>query len=253
MKFPLSSTLVPLLLAIALLSFASCTTILKADFERDAIGAAPDTHLPGEPTGDAMQVPAVVAPALKVISESIAGTKALEFTNIDLSAVSGHGRWFTFKAKEVNLNKPITYSWMAKAVSNFSGGKVFADCSLTSTTSDYAVPVVRLKIDNAGLLTATAYSFTDPQGITYEVGNIGSPNNSHLVIVTLNINTGKFTVTLSRNGMSGLPSVTRDILVPASAFNAAHNTPTLSFTFVDGFNPAKKYIVDDVIISRGND
>lgn len=201
-----------------------------------------------------LQATAPMLPTMLVVSESIAGSKALQFSNVDLSAVSGHSRWVAFKAKEVNLNRLITYSWSGKVVP--SGNTIMFDLGLTPRTRpEFITTIVRLTLRDNGELSASPFSYTDAFATKLPVGNVGQ--GIQIIRVTLNTNTRKFGVTLYPTPGGGGRSpitISGDILVPIEELNTGVNRPTIHLGFDgSGAFSDRKYLNDDLTISRGND
>ena len=75
---------VPVILFIGFTA-SSCSTLLKATFESDAIGSPPAADLPGSPSGDIIEFNAAMTPQLKVQNSAISGDKALFYSNAAVS------------------------------------------------------------------------------------------------------------------------------------------------------------------------
>jgi hypothetical protein len=244
-----------IILLFALISFNnSCTTILKARFESDLVGGQPNTGLPGAPTGDMLQATEPMMKTMLVISESIEGSKALQFSNLDMTAIGGPTRWVGFKAKEANLNKPITFSWAGKVVP--SGNTIMFDLGLTSRSRpEFPTTIVRLNLEDNGVLNASPYSFSTGFATKLPIGNVGQ--GVHTIMVTLNAKTKKFGVTLypTADGGSRSPiTISGDILVSIDALNFENNRPAISLGFDgSGSSSPRKYLIDDLTIWRRND
>ncbi|MGM9507159.1 hypothetical protein ACS5NO_05520 [Larkinella sp. GY13] len=81
------------LLAGIVLSSCSRTQLLRSTFENDAVGSQPNLELPGDPVGDRMQYQDVIAPRIRVQNSTIAGEKALHFSQIRVGTVVFLRQW----------------------------------------------------------------------------------------------------------------------------------------------------------------
>jgi hypothetical protein len=214
------------------------STILEATFEGDAVNNPPATDLPGAPSGDVIEYHADMTPQLKVQNSTLAGSKALHFTNVSIPDVPGHQRWLSFKGIGTDLTKTIWFT--------HTGQNTGASQDLHIYISDgHAHVIAMMRIASNGqvaLAKNIADSFTDV------IGNIGS--QSHTIIFTVSASTLKYNVTiLTPNGPTitaeNKPMITDSQL---SFNNPAH--PELSIQHVETPNPSHLYAIGNVLITK---
>jgi hypothetical protein len=218
----------------------SCKTsaILSASFESDAINSAPATDLPGAPSGDVIQYHTDMTPQLKVQNSTIAGSKALHFTNVSIPDVSGHQRWLSFKGVGTDLTKTIWFT--------HTGQNTGASHDLHIDVSDgHGNVIARMRIATNGQV-ALAKNITDDY--TDVIGNVGS--QVHTIIFTVSASTLKYNVTIfTTNGPTitaeNKPMITDNQL---SFSNPAH--PTLSFQHSEAAGSGHTYAIGSVSISK---
>jgi len=229
-----------LLLAVTCcVAFTSCKTtkLLEAPFEADAINSPPNKTLPGGPAGDEIIYHDVIVPQLKVQSSTIAGAKALAFTNIDVGNPPGSQRFVRFKAGETDLTKTVWFYYAAKNIN--ASNDVIVDVG-----DGYGAAIARLRIEGSGKASVVKGS----NWLEYEeIGNVGT--GVHTVIFTTSLVSKTFNVTIFREGdtaltKEGLPFIEQD----ATQFkNPAR--PTIAFTHT-GINGSHTYELGFVTISK---
>jgi hypothetical protein len=248
----LQKNLLKSLCLILFLPLVSCSSILTATFERDMVDNLPDRGLPGGPDGDQLRFNDGLRVGLKVTSEALSGTKALEFKNRYDADGSAHSRWLNFDAQSTDLNKPISFLWSGK-IKYFGDAEVLADCSFRSANNN-AIPIVRLTFDRENQLSVLPMNYAI-NATPIAVGQVDR-DLTHTVTVTLDLSRRKFTVNLFAQNRA-MRTVEGDILIPISDINRSSNRPTLSFTFDNRTNSPSavdaKYIIDDVDISKARD
>jgi hypothetical protein len=226
------------LVACAVTWSCKSSTILSASFEGDAVNGPPATNLPGAPSGDVIQFHNDMTPQLKVQNSTIAGSKALHFTNVSIPDVPGHDRWLSFKGVGTDLTKTIWFT--------HTGQNTGASQDLHIYVSDghsHVIAMMRIASDGqVALAKNIADAFTDV------IGNIGS--QSHTIIFTVSASTLKYNVTiLTPNGPTitaeNKPMVTDNQL---SFNNPAH--PMLSIQHSELSNPGHTYAIGSVSITR---
>ena len=223
-----------LMVSIALCS-SSCTKLLTATFESDAINSPPAKNLPGDPAGDAIEFHAAMSPQLKVQNSSVLGGKALYYSDIEVDNPPPlSSRWISFKAKDANLMETI---WFKHTGENL-GSIILIDVSDGSLG---LMARMRIMADGeVGLSKALNDNYSDI------IGELDT--GSHTIIFTATASTLKYNVTiLQASGetitVTDKPMITQNKL---SFANPAH--PTLSFLH-EG-SGGVTYAIGSVDISR---
>src|SRR5688572_24808767 len=205
------------ILASSLVMSCQTSKILTADFESDAINNPPATNLPGDPNGDVIEFNNALLPQLKVQNSSIAGAKALHFTNVPISNPGGHQRWLSFKGVGTDLTKTL---WFTHTGQNTSAGNPV----LIDVSDGHGHLMARMRIasnGDVGLATNILDNYSDV------IGNIGS--QVHTIIFTVSPSSLKYNVTIFKTSgptitAENKPMITEDAL---SFNNPAH--PMISF------------------------
>ena len=236
----------PLLLLIIVVAiitlFSNCSSLLSAKFESDSIGGDPNKTLPGSPSGDEMTYVTEVENQLTIlVTPGYPTQKSLEYQSIfPTGSVSPGSGWITFKGKSSNFSKPITFTWTAQKSFSSSAQYMYIDISDGS-----GILAARLKIlANGDLLNVTQIF----DGTGDVLGNI--PNNQrHTFLVTVNLNSGTFNISVVQPG-NDINVQNINVLSQVTSF---HNParPSVSFQY-DGYGNSQTYLVDEVLISRKN-
>lgn len=218
----------------------SCSTsaLLTASFEGDAINSAPATDLPGAPSGDVIEFHTDMTPQLKVQNSSIAGSKALHFTNVSIPAVSGHQRWLSFKGIGTDLTKTI---WFTHTGQNTGASHNF----LIDISDGHGNLFARMRIatnGEVGLATNILDNYTDV------IGNVGS--QVHTIIFTVTASTLKYNVTIYPSSGPAISAVDKPMITDnALTFNnPAH--PMISFQHSEESGSSHTYALGSVSISK---
>jgi hypothetical protein len=214
---------------------SSCSTLLNATFESDAIDNPPATDLPGPPAGDEIQFNAAMSPQLKVQNSDISGNKALFYSNAVVdNPPPVASRWIGFKAKATDLNQTI---WFNHTGENM-GSSILIDVS-----DGHGALMARMRIKpdgEVGLSTSLTDVYSDV------IGHLAS--GPHTMVFTVFPSTLKYNVTILQSGAptitaSNKPMITEDV---SSFANPAH--PRLSF--LQEGSGSLTYAIGSVTISR---
>jgi hypothetical protein len=214
---------------------SSCSELLTATFESDAINSPPATDLPGAPEGDAIQFNAAMSPQLKVQNSDISGAKALFYSN---AAVDNPppvaSRWISFKGKGTDLTETI---WFQHTGENM-GSSIFIDVS-----DGHLGLMARMRIKPDGEVAVSA-ALND--GYSDVIGNLVS--GAHTIIFAAFTSTLKYNVTILQSAgptitASNKPMITDNLLSFANPAN-----PTLSF--LQEGSGSLTYAIGSVNISR---
>ncbi len=222
---------------IGFIAFAasSCTKLLTATFESDAINSPPATNLPGAPSGDVIEFHNAIIPQLKVQSSSISGDKALFYTNTALTDPPPvASRWLTFRGIEADLTQTI---WFQHTGENM-GSVIMIDVS-----DGHQNLIARMRImpdGEVGLATNIGDTYSDV------IGNLGT--GPHTIIFAAIASSLTYNVSIiPSNGAtitaSNKPMITQNKLNFA---NPAH--PSLSF--LQEGTGSLTYAIGSVAISR---
>lgn len=224
----------PLVVFIAFAA-SSCTKLLTATFESDALNSPPATNLPGAPSGDAIQFHEAITPQLTVQSSTISGDKALFYSNTALTDPPPvASRWIAFRGIEADLTQTI---WFQHTGENM-GSVIMIDVS-----DGHQNLIARMRImpdGEVGLATAINDTYSDV------IGNLDS--GSHTIIFTATAQSLQYNVTILQSTgatitASNKPMITQNKLDFA---NPAH--PTLSF--LQQGTGSLTYAIGSVDISR---
>ena len=226
------------MLACCLVMSCQTSKILTADFESDAVNNPPATNLAGDPTGDVIEFNNALLPQLKVQSSTIAGAKALHFTNVSISNPGGHQRWLSFKGIGTDLTKTL---WFTHTGQNTAAGNPV----LIDVSDGHGHLMARMRIasnGDVGLATNILDNYSNV------IGNVGS--EVHTIVFTVMPSTLKYNVTIFKTSGPAItaenkPMITEDVL---SFNNPAH--PMISFQHSENSASGHTYALGSVVISR---
>jgi hypothetical protein len=227
-----------ILFFMAMVSFLgwSCSRILNATFESDALNTVPATDLPGAPAGDVIDFHPAISTRLKVQNSTISGSKALHFIHDPIADPPPlSSQWLNFKGVGTDLTKTL---WFVHTGQN-NGVNVSIDVS-----DGHGHLMARMLIQVNGEV-----ALSENLGDNYSnvIGNVGS--GKHTVIFTVFASTLKYNVSILKESgpaitAENLPMITTD---PLAFNNPAH--PMLSFLHNDITN-GNNYAIGSVYISR---
>lgn len=214
---------------------SSCSEILNATFDEDAVGGPPVTDLPGSPSGDVLQFNSAMQPQLRVQNSDISGSKALHYTAVAINnppPVSD--QWISFKGIGTDLTETV---WFRHTAEN-SGSTVLIDVS-----DGHVHLMARMRITSdgeVGLSTAINDNYSDV------IGTLGS--GVHTVIFTTFPSTLRYNVTIIQSAGRTITATNKRMITDnvLSFNNPAH--PMLSFLH-SGFS-GNTYAIGSVSISR---
>jgi len=214
------------------------STILTATFEGDAVNNPPATDLPGAPSGDVIQYHSAMTPQLKVQNSTLAGSKALHFTNVSIPDVPGHDRWLSFRGIGTDLTKTIWFTLV--------GQNIGASEDLYIYVSDGHAHVIAMMRIASGGQVALATNIADP--FSDVLGNIGS--QSHTIIFTVSASTLTYNVTILTPSGPTITAENKTMITnnQLSFNNPAH--PELSIQLPEMTNPSHTYAIGTVLISK---
>lgn len=217
----------------------SCSKILDASFEADAVSNPPATDLPGSPAGDVIEFHAALEPQLEVQSSDISGSKALYFTNFSSTLPPVSQRYLNFKGIATDLTETL---WFTHTAENM-GSEMAID---VSDGHGHLIARMHIRFDGqVGLATTLADPYTDV------IGNIGS--GKYTVIFTTFPSTLKYNVSILKETGPAItaenrPMITENVL---SFNNPAHPTLTfLHYSLTPGVGLGTTYAIGSVSISR---
>jgi hypothetical protein len=229
-----------LVTAVACSLVCSCKSskILSAGFEGDVINNPPTKNLSGDPSGDEITYHAGLEPQLKVQNSTIAGSKALHFTNVPVVLPPGNNRWLSFRGIGTDLTQTLWFT--------HTGQNTGAMYDLYIDVSDgYGHLMARMLIKpngDVGLAKNLADYYTDI------IGNIGS--KVHTMIFTVTTSSLTYNVTILPTTGSAITAENKPMITtnPLSFNNPAN--PTLSFSHSDEDGSTHTYAIGGVSISR---
>jgi len=218
----------------------SCKTsaILTASFESDAINSAPATDLPGDPSGDVIEFHSDMTPQLKVQSSTIAGSKALHFTNVSIPDIPGHQRWLSFKGVGTDLTKTI---WFTHTGQNTGASHDFH----IDVSDGHGNLIARMQIASNGEVSLATNIIDDYSDV---IGNVGS--QVHTIIFTVSASTLKYNVSIYPSSGPAITAVDKPMITEnqLSFNNPAH--PMLSFGHSEETASGHTYAIGSVSISK---
>jgi hypothetical protein len=220
-------------------AMTSCQTtkLLDASFEADAINSPPNKTLPGSPTGDEIIYNDVIIPQLKVVSSTIAGAKALAFSNVSIGDPSELQRFLRFKAGPTDLTKTV---WFYFAGQNTNPSEdVFIDLN-----DGYDASIARMRIQPDGTVSVVNGS----NYLNYKViGNVGS--QVHTVIFTTSLVSKTYNLTIFRQNQSALTAENLPFIEQDATQFKNPARPTIAFTH-QGSAASHTYALGFVSISK---
>lgn len=234
----------------AVMSLSSCSKILLADFERDAVGSQPDKSLPGGPSGDEITYHSDLAYRMRVRDspEGMTG-KSLYYSGMrwdDASDIALSQRWLTFHGTSVRSTRPLVFVWQGR----FSNFKRDSDQLLVDITGGSVTPMVRLEIHNDGRVLA----IPDFQGSTPQVLGTIDRGAPHTFAVSVNPETRRYSVLIGggRRGSSiqrdDLPFLSDGQDIPWSA----PFRPAISFKLSEGVGSESHYVLGELSVGQSN-
>lgn len=232
---------IQLFLCVSLLvsGFTSCKTssILSSKFESETIGSLPQKDIPGAPSGDEITYSTELQPRIKVTASSFAGQKAVTFSEADASGLTAHNQFLAFRGISTNFSEPL---WFVFNGSHSGKGERL----LIEIADGSAGMITRMFLDENGRLSQMK-GFT---GADEVIGTI-PPGTSHTFIVNVDMNAKKFNLSvLQQSGNILIKDQPLLLGNPLSYANPAH--PTIAFRWEDGNSPSRKYVIEEVFISR---
>lgn len=230
------SILSALLIAITVMSCRT-TAILTSNFESETVGSLPAKNIPGDPAGDRIEYSTQLEPRIRVTASATAGEKALTFSEVSASGLTAHNQFLSFKGISTNFMQPMWF-WFS-GVHSGSGEPLMIDI-----TDGSAALITRMYLAQSGSLSLV----TALPGTEQVIGNI-PPGVPHTIVVTLNLNAGKFNLTVLKSG-GNITLTDRPVLIPDLTAYANPASPMISFRYNDGFSDTRKYVLESVIISR---
>jgi hypothetical protein len=230
------------LLLCALLSaslFTACktTAILTAKFESETVGSLPTKNIPGDPAGDAIEYSTELQPRIKVTNSATAGQKAVTFTEINTPGLTAHNQFLSFRGISTDFTQPM---WFIFAGTHSGSGERLT----IDITDGSAAMITRMFITDSGQLSMMT-NFTGGEQV---LGNIPA-GVSHTFFVTLNLSTKKFNLTVLKSG-GNITVSDRPVLLDNILAYANPARPMLSFRWDDGASATRKYVLEEVMITR---
>ncbi|GGH44512.1 hypothetical protein GCM10007423_42750 [Dyadobacter endophyticus] len=225
------------LLLTTLLASCKTTTILTSKFESETIGSLPAKNLPGDPTGDEITYSTELQPRIKVTASATAGQKSLTFTEINTPGLTAHNQFLSFKGISTDFTQTLWF--MFTATHSGSGERMLID-----VTDGSAGMITRMFITETGQLSM----MTNFSGGEQVLGNIPT-GVSHTIIVTLNLSSKKFNLTVLKSG-GNITLTDRPVLIDNVLAYANPAQPSLHFRWDDGASATRKYVLEEVLITR---
>lgn len=220
-----------------LLVSCKTTTILTSKFESETIGSLPAKNLPGEPTGDEITYSTELQPRIKVTASATAGQKALTFTEINTPGLTAHNQFVSFKGISTDFTQPMWFFFTG--THSGSGERLTIDI-----TDGSAAMITRLFLTDVGQLSMMT-NFTGGEQV---LGNIPA-GVSHTIIVSLNLSTKKFNLTVLKSG-GNITVENRPVLLDNVLAYANPARPSVHFRWDDGASDTRKYVLEEVFITR---
>jgi len=228
-----------LLLCLAGMASLSCTTtaILSSNFESYAVETLPAPNLPGDPSGDEITYVTQLQPRIRIVNSVNAGQKALRFSQVSAPGLTAHNQWLGFKGISTNLTQPLWFYFTA--THSGTGGKLTIDVS-----DGVANLFARLMIlSNGDVIVVRGFPSNEEL-----VGNI-QPDLLHTIIFTLNLNTGKYNLSILKSGgnilVNDIPVLAENVLSYANP-----SRPAIGFRFEDGSSETRKYVLEEININK---
>jgi hypothetical protein len=220
----------------ALLMSACGSTLFRANFDADAVGARPPETPAGEPVGDYfyMSAPAGVASPAIVVTDAAFSGRALRYRNNDVEAWY---RYIGFMSKEVT---PASENYWAiwRGRPDLPDGVSALDVWFGNS---HFLPMLSLRLANGQVRLRTS---DDPS--TYETIGSYESGQLHTVLMRVNKLTSRYSVSIiSRAG--SVHTGSRPVL-NASAVSTLR--PTMYMWFSDAVSSAGSYTLDDIRITE---
>jgi len=225
------------LLSVSLFTSCKTTAILTANFESETVGSLPTKNIPGDPSGDAIDYSVELQPRIRVSNSATAGRKALTFTEIDTPGLTAHNQFLSFQGISTDFTQPMWFFFTG--THSGSGERLTIDI-----TDGSAGMITRMFLTEAGQLSMMT-NFTGGEQL---LGNIPA-GVSHTIIVTLNLSTRKFNLTVLKSG-GNITLTDRPVLLDNVLAYANPARPSVHFRWDDGASASRKYVLEDVNISR---
>ncbi len=228
------------------LSFHSCTTLLQANFEADALGADPNKSLPGSPNGDDLNYIAQIENRLNIIRWET--SNALEISNFAPTGDSPDiiATETTFFSREGSFSNPINYAWNGQFNSNM-GMSLLINLGVLSGTRKN---MTSLRLSPEGQLFYFRSSQEEEALTTIETGN------PHTFIISFDRNTRLFDLEIIQTSGSeifrNLPfSQGSGPFPPTGRFLIIFDFERPSSGSVRSF-PGHNYVLDNLSVSQRN-
>ncbi|CAG5004501.1 hypothetical protein DYBT9275_03383 [Dyadobacter sp. CECT 9275] len=221
------------------LLFFSCKTnaILTSNFESEVIGSLPAKDIPGTPDGDMISYFPELEPRLRIVAPA-SGSKALQFNMSPASGLTAHNQWLSFRGISTNFAETLWFTYTA--VHSGMGGELAIDYADGS-----AGTIARMYIgDNGDVRLVRDFATSESELI----GNV-PPGVSHTVILTLNMNSGTFNLSILKEG-GNITVKDHRVILENILHYANPAKPSVNFRFDDGESMERKYVLESVIISR---
>lgn len=252
MKTPLSKIWLRCALCALLLGMHACDNspyvteiLLRANFNEDDLGSAPDKTLPGDPVGD--ELDHSYFPYLKIVNSPFNGGAPWALSQaID----DNHNVQTKFISRNSSFAGVIKISWNGQLV-DWTGQALYFDI-----TDGQGNMVARFAVAGQGLYVVNS---THPSPAYYEGDHVGDPfalgrgdaATNHVFIIEVNYAQKKFDITLA--GQNLIQPVVKYTNLPVYNPNlvlAANGRPTLIVTSEQAITDEKGYIIDNVTISK---
>lgn len=226
-----------LVMIAALCSLGSCrsTTILSAKFESDAVGSLPIKDLPNNPVGDSVKYESVLEPRIRIVAYG--DTKALTFTQVNTLGLTAHNQFLSFKGIATSFAKPLWFLFTASH--SGSGGDLMIDLS-----DGFANLIARFYLSANGTLSVVQHLARDERR---ELGNI-HPNESFNFQFYLDMSGGNYRLNVYKSSGDIAVDDLRPFFNPLTYRNPAN--PMISMRYLDGSSPDRKYVIEDIAITR---
>lgn len=225
------------LLSVTLFTSCKTTAILTSKFESETVGSLPAKNIPGDPAGDEITYSTELQPRIKVTASTNAGQKAVTFSEINTSGLTAHNQFLGFKGISTDFTQPLWFFF--NATHSGSGERL-----LIEVADGSAGIITRMYIDQSGQLSLV----NALPGTEEVVGNI-PPGVSHTIIVSLNLSTKKFNLSVLKTG-GNITLTDRPVLIGDILAYANPARPSIYFRWENGASETRKYVIEEVFISR---
>ena len=227
-----------------LLSACGSTELFRAGFDRDAPGAAPAEHPPGDPSGDRIYASATLGGAassglLRVAGNGPGSANGLQYSNVNEPAhnrfvgfIPKPGAWRTDKTYYAYWNGNLQLDPAGSSLAVFLGNGHFA-------------PIVSLKFEG-GTVSARA-----SEGDGFEPIGTYAEGRDHLVIISVDQAARTYALSFIQGGhtfnVQDRPIVDQGAS-PSPPVET--NQPVLYLLFDEDKSGAGRYLLDNVTISE---